>query len=66
MDEVADDVPNVLTVRVLVLLICTSTVNYDNGVSSMIVMFLFNSLKIDLSATKMNTGKLPAGGGARC
>ena len=45
MAEAADDVPHVTTLRVLVVLICTATVNSDNGVSSMIVMVMFNYLK---------------------
>ena len=40
--ESADDVPNVLTLRVLVLLIYRATGNPDNGVSSLIFMVLFN------------------------
>ena len=65
MAEAADDVPIVLMIHVLVLLIFTSTFNYDNGVSSMIVMVPFNSSKINFSATIMNSKKAPAGGGAR-
>ena len=38
----------------LVLLICKATGNSDNGVSSMVVMVLFN-LFIFISATKMNS-----------
>ena len=45
MAEAADDVTNLLILRVLGLLICTDTGNSDNGVSSMIVMVLFNYLK---------------------
>ena len=63
MSEAADDAPNVLTISVLVLLVCTSDGNSDNDVVSMIFMVLFNHLKI--SATKMNSENFPAGGGAR-
>ena len=38
--EAADDAPNVLTLRVLVLLTCTASGNSGNSVSSMIVMVL--------------------------
>ena len=38
--EAADDAPNVLTIRVLVLLACTAAVNYGNGVPSMVFMVL--------------------------
>ena len=38
--EVSDDDPDVITLRVLVLLICTADGNYDNGVSSMIFMVM--------------------------
>ena len=65
MSEAADDVPNVLMLIAMVLLICTTTFNSDNGVSSVIFMVLFNYLKFNFSATKMNFEKQPAGGGAR-
>ena len=65
MAEEVDDVPNVLILYMLALLICTYTGNYDNGVSSMIVMALFNYLKINFSATKTHSKNTPAGGGAR-
>ena len=38
--EVSDDDPDVITLRVLVLLICTADGNYDNGVSSIIFMVI--------------------------
>ena len=38
--EAADHDPNVLMLCVLVLLTCTSTGNYDNGLSLIIVMVL--------------------------
>ena len=41
MTEAADDVPNVLIIRVMVVLTCKYTGNFENGVSSMIVMVLF-------------------------
>ena len=41
MAEAADDVPNELMLRVLVLLTYTYTGNYENGVSSVIGMVLF-------------------------
>ena len=63
--ESANDVPNVLMIRVLVLLIFTATGNSVNGVSSIIVMVMFNYLKINFSATKNNFEKLLARGGAR-
>ena len=65
MGEAADDFTYVLTLRVLVLIIYTATGNYDNGLSSMIVMVVFNYLKSNFSATKMNYKKTPAGGETR-
>ena len=65
MYEAADDVPNVLIPRMLVLLIYTYTGNSDNGVSSMIVMILFHYLKKKISATKINFEEHMAGSGAR-
>ena len=38
--EAEDDDPDVITLRVLVLLICTADVNCGNGVSSMIFMVM--------------------------
>ena len=38
--EAVNDAPNVLTLRVLVLLTCTAAGNSGNGVYSMIVMVL--------------------------
>ena len=54
MAEEKDDVPNVLMLLALVLLICTATGNYDNGASYVFVMVLFNYLKNNFSATKIN------------
>ena len=41
-----DGVTNLLILCVLVLLVCTSTGNYDNGVSSIIAVVMFNYLKL--------------------
>ena len=38
--KAADDAPNVLILYVLVLITCTSDINYGNGVSYMIVMVM--------------------------
>ena len=69
MAEAADYVPNLLMIRLSVPFICTSTVNSDNSLSSIIFMVLltlfFVYLKINFSATKMNSEKTPAGGGSR-
>ena len=63
MAKAEGGVPNVLAICVLVLLICIATGNPENGVSSMIIMVLFNYLKFNFSATKRNPEKLLAGGG---
>ena len=52
MSEMMGDVPNVLMLRMLVLLICTDTGNSENGLFSMIVIILFHYLKFDFSAAK--------------
>ena len=45
MTEAADGVTNLLMLRVLILLTFIATGNYDNGVSSLIVMVMFNYFK---------------------
>ena len=40
LTESADDATNLLTLRVLVIITCTSTGNSGNGVASMIVMVM--------------------------
>ena len=54
VSEAAGILTGVLMICVMGLLICTSTGNSDNIVSSMNVMVLFNYLKINLSAIKTN------------
>ena len=41
VNEAADGVPNEIMLRVLVLITCTDTDNYDNGLSYMIVMVIY-------------------------